>query len=319
MPTVLHGEAIREEIRKILQKGTPAYAVAPFWGKHARKALGLEKGDLTGRLDVLCDIFAGTTYPAVIRDLLNRGARVRVRGDIHAKAFFNDSAAVVGSANVSLQALGDGRTEPAQHELCVSLTNEASLNELLVWWKALWAEAQPLEKGKATTKQLLEHAEFVRTQRSKASEVLYAWRRAPADFTDAYVTVDWIPLDDVVEEQVDARNAEHKGMTYGAWREWPDMPKEKQVISFASERPMQPVDFDGIWLTPKDPKPDEYGAVYVSELTYVCGYTLGDKGMWVNAARKFQKDLRNTASGVKNGGGILSLTKFVKKYLSDQL
>lgn len=118
MTHLIYDKDIRPAISKLVRDGQITRIAAPYWSEHAIQALGIRKKKLDGSLHILCDLFAATTDPLVIKELLERGAQVRINDELHAKVYFNEHEAIIGSANVSRAAFFM-HEDIRQFEMCI--------------------------------------------------------------------------------------------------------------------------------------------------------------------------------------------------------
>lgn len=315
MPSLLYDAELQPAVSKLIKQGRPARVVAPYWGSKALEVLGAKTGDLTGRLHVICNLFAEGTDPAVIKRLIKRGADVRFNQHVHAKVYFNQKEAIVGSANVSGNAFY-GYKNASNLELCVETRERRLLQELRQWWDILWEAATPLESGAEMTARLFEAAEYMHGRSPQARTLREAVTKAPDTFANVFVSVDFFDLPAEVARRSRKKTEAlgNHGVEVGAWAEWFDMPPQAEIISYVSRKIGGPVQFDGIWLSPADTsKLDDLNAIYVTRIPNVKGYALASKTRWLSAARAYQQDLINAQA---EDGGLLSLPEFVDRYLS---
>jgi hypothetical protein len=315
MPWLLYDAELQPAVSKLIKQGRPARVVAPSWGSKALEVLGIKTGDLMGRLQVICNLFAESTDPAVIKRLIKRGADVRFHQHVHAKVYFNQKKAIVGSANVSGIAFY-GYKSATNFELCAELQEPRLLDELSQWWACLWEAATPLELGTEMTARLFEAAEYMRDQSPKARTLQEAVTQSPGIFANVFVRVDFFNLPDAVAKRTRCKTealGDH-GIEVGAWAEWFDMPPQAEIISYVARKLDGTVYFDGIWLSPTSTsKPDDLNAIYVTGIPNIKGYALAPKTQWLSAARAYQRDLIDAKA---EDGGLLPLPEFVDRYLS---
>lgn len=104
-------EELREAVMDVLgDASSNRYAIVAFVGRHPLRWLRNPKG-----LQVFCWPRAGGTNPEGIDALVNAGVTVHFKESLHSKVYHSDSrGTVIGSANLSDNALGSGRlTETA--------------------------------------------------------------------------------------------------------------------------------------------------------------------------------------------------------------
>jgi len=315
MSVLLYGDLLTPSVSKIIAGGKPAKVVAPYWGSHAYKALGIPaKGSLEGRLDVMLNVLAESTDLDVVEDMINRGANVWARSDLHAKAYFNDREAVVGSANASGRAFGVAKCA-ALEELCVHLKGPAVIKELDDWWSMLEDEAVELIKGSRTTRDVLANARYAKASKAKAIDLEAALLSGKVPFDRAFLTVDWIAYSKKLEDRLREMSQREVGLDYDAWVDWDEMPTSSSIISYTASKKGDPIKFDSIWLTPPELIPED-GAVYVTRLRDVAGYKLTPSDGWDRAVELYYEVIQSSKkSGFPRGqadgsGGCISLEDF---------
>ncbi len=312
MSQLIFGRAIRNEISALVQDGQTVRIAAPYWSAKAIEALGIGKKKLANNLEIICDLFATTTSPEIIQELLKRGATVRINRDLHAKVYFNGKAAIIGSANVSGPAFGLKGSD-LQHEMCTRINNRKSLKELASWWADRWEESTPLDPNTPDGAQLLEHASYLRTVEAKAMDLWAAVAREPSNFKDVYLALDWHSYGKKVAESVKQKQAAEPSLEVDAWEDWPDMPARAELMSFWSARGKGPVDYRFNWRSPDKVTLDEHNATYVTRLSGVRGYRFVFDDRMKEAVTKWRDKLM--AEGATDGGCI-KLVAFARKYLS---
>ena len=117
MPDILIGNAaIRTAVQTIMRPpAARKIVVVAFVGTGATRYI-LGPARQASRLQVICWDKEGCTSPKEIRTLRERGAAVRFAQDLHMKLYWSQGhGAVIGSANLSDNGLGDG----GLHELAV--------------------------------------------------------------------------------------------------------------------------------------------------------------------------------------------------------
>lgn len=321
MSQLVYDKDIRSQVSSLMRDSEVMRIAAPYWGSRAAKTLDIRRKKLSGSLHVICDLFAATTDPDSIRDLLNLGALVRINRDSHAKVYLGDKEAIVGSANVSGRAFTMAGSKP-QHEMCVRVTDKASLKDLHTWWQQLWESSTPLEPDSDLTEQILAHAAYARSLEAQAQNLWDALRRDPEGFAEVYVVVDWEPYDQYVEQAVRDLNAGQQGIEYDAWQGWAQMPPSAELLSFCADDEHDTVEFQGIWKSPDKISQDKFGATYVTRLQRVRGYCL-DVDDHIKAAATAYRDKLVKEAEPKGGasrkptssGGWMRLADFAKEYM----
>lgn len=141
MVEFLHGEALSERIREVVQGRNVRCAVA-FWGLGAVKELFgtdiLERADV----HVACDLSMGGTNPATLRALgAPDNQNIRFRDGLHAKVFLSANGAIVGSANASNNGIGfmGGNAQLLEAGTYVAPNSDA-WRSIGGWFAKLWEQ-----------------------------------------------------------------------------------------------------------------------------------------------------------------------------------
>lgn len=115
---------IRDEIGQLMAPGTRRVAIVAFVGSGASAYIPRPKGAM-----IVCWPKAGGTTPSAVRDLIGRGANVLFADKVHMKLYWaRGRGAIVGSANLSTNALGSGGLK----ELAVKVSDKSiSIDALL--------------------------------------------------------------------------------------------------------------------------------------------------------------------------------------------
>lgn len=109
--------AIRDGISGLMAPGTRRVAIVAFVGAGSTAYIPKPKG-----ATIVCWPKAGGTTPSAVKDFMKRGARVLFADRVHMKVYWaRGRGAVVGSANLSTNALGSGNLR----ELAVRLPDQA--------------------------------------------------------------------------------------------------------------------------------------------------------------------------------------------------
>lgn len=137
---------------KDLIKGSENLAIAvAFWGSGAEKLI---VNSWQGKsLRIICNLASGGTNPRVIADLLKDAAKrgnieIRTLDNLHAKVVIGDAAAIVGSANLSVNGLGLEEQECAGwQEAGVRLKEQSELALINNWFNQIWRQAENISEN----------------------------------------------------------------------------------------------------------------------------------------------------------------------------
>lgn len=303
--------------REIVSKGPVRLAVA-FWGVGALRQLGLDASRDLHELSVICNLSVGGCTPGVIRELLDRGAKVRALATLHAKVYLGPDEAIVGSANASMNALS-GRSGIGWNEACVQVTSPSDLVTLSDWFDTLWVDAVDMSDAQVARLILAQAARDTKGKGGDPVNLLELLQGNPnaLDGEPLYVTLDWISYSRQVEVQVE-RMQQATGLHIDAWEDWEDMPPAAEIMSFHYDRRSQKISYEDAWRTPDDPRremdPDTKAILVFAAPRILQSYELGDCRTWLKAVGRFQEDLFSR-SRPKDNDAILHISAFAKKYL----
>lgn len=305
------------ETRRIVSKGPVRLAVA-FWGVGALSQLGLDGSSDLSDLSVICNLSVGGCTPEVIRELLDRGAKVRALAVLHAKVYLGSDAAIVGSANASMNALS-GRSNMGWNEACVRVTSPSDLASLSDWFERLWIDAVDMSHPQVARLLLAQAAQDTKGRMSDAASLLDLLQGNPnaLDGEPLYVTLDWISYSRRVEVQVE-RMQQATGLHVDAWEDWEDMPPAAEILSFHYDRRRRKISYEDAWRTPDDPRlemdPDSKAILVFAAPRILQRYELGDRSTWLKAVGRFQEDLFSRPRP-RDSDAILHISAFANKYL----
>ncbi len=233
------------QFRRLIESGTSVSLAVAFWGRGAEKLIEAVWAGIS--LRILFNLGNGGTNPQVIRDLLDLGLpglELLIDDDLHAKVAISETAAIVGSANVSVNGLGlEGSECAGWKEAGVQIDDSAQVAEVQGWFDALWARGEAVTDERLTAAQI--QWDNNRSSRPKLSKGFYqALKAGELDGRGIYVEVH--RLDASVEAEEAAAeaisDAQRDGMlgarnTQVDWYEdWPEdydepLPADKAIIS----------------------------------------------------------------------------------------
>jgi len=115
-----------------------------FWGQGAVHELGLERQCSGAR--VLCNLQSGACNPAVVRTLIENGAKVQTCDHLHSKVYLTDIAVIVGSSNASANGLAYEKGElNGWHEANVLTDCPEFIAEISEWFERMWVAPGSIE------------------------------------------------------------------------------------------------------------------------------------------------------------------------------
>lgn len=250
-----------EQFRYLIKNSENLSLAVAFWGKGAETLI---KTAWSGkRLRILCNLGCGGTNPKVILNLLKLakikpGLQVFFLDDLHAKVAVNQTAAIVGSANLSANGLGFEDIECSGWQEAGILINDAEqVSELQQWFDEQWA------RGEEVTE---EHLSAVEEQwrKNRRSRPIGASSFTETQLTtlrdhDIYVAIYREAASiqakaEIIEVRKDAKQAEVQGINADEldfYEGWPDdgdepLPKDKPIISVYYESDGHVI-IDGLW------------------------------------------------------------------------
>jgi hypothetical protein len=96
-------DQIGTTLKQIFSQKGRRVAVAAFVGQDAIELLGKARG-----VEVICWPKGGATNPDAVRALMQAGAKVFFSDNLHMKLYWSPAGCIIGSANLSANALGNG-------------------------------------------------------------------------------------------------------------------------------------------------------------------------------------------------------------------
>jgi PLD-like domain len=144
----LSGKGIADAIGAALSTATGGadFAVA-YWGKGSMKRLGLDS--FNGKIRIICDLWSLSCNPNELQKLLDRNFKLKTKDGLHAKVYLTSNKIVIGSANASINGLGEeDKNEDNNHELEAAIVSEdddiiCAANK---WFERHWKAAKTIDK-----------------------------------------------------------------------------------------------------------------------------------------------------------------------------
>lgn len=147
-----------DQFQRLIEGGQHVSLAVAFWGRGADKLI--ETAWAGESLRILFNLGNGGTNPKVIRSLLDisirlPGLELRIADDLHAKVAVSETAAIIGSANCSVNGLGlEGPECAGWEEAGVRIDDHTQIAHIQGWFDGLWA------RGHAITEQRLSDAQI---------------------------------------------------------------------------------------------------------------------------------------------------------------
>jgi PLD-like domain len=181
-----------------------AYFAVAYWGKNAAKRLGLDKNKKPVR--IICDLWSYACNPSELQKLLELGFELKTKDGFHAKVYITTNRVIIGSANASINGLGDEDKEDFELEAAVVSFDKAIIQAARVWFDNHWKTACEIDKPKLDKYRRL----WLRRQRERSANNLL--RLVVEDPTSIGETIHLVVFED--GNQDDYKNA------------WPELKKE---------------------------------------------------------------------------------------------
>jgi hypothetical protein len=142
-PKFIHGTDIVEAIRASLGDTDRADFAVAYWGKNAGAILGLDNFEKEVR--IICDLWSFACNPKELAKLLSRGFKLKKQDGLHAKVYITKKTLVVGSANASINGLGEDGEEDFNLEAAVVSTDNHLIESANVWFDDHWENATEID------------------------------------------------------------------------------------------------------------------------------------------------------------------------------
>lgn len=146
----LSSEKYLEQFFNLIKESDDLSVAVAFWGDGAQALIANAWRGQSLRL--VCNLSTGGTNPKVIRDLLKLaeerpGIKILKLDNLHAKVAVSSSAAIVGSANLSVNGLGSESSECAGwHEAGILVGEQKQLASIQEWFEKVWSQAQGISE-----------------------------------------------------------------------------------------------------------------------------------------------------------------------------
>jgi hypothetical protein len=139
----LDHNAIKKKVVSLLSCEGPIRIAVAYWGSGALKLLNLDPR--RADLQILCCLKSGTSDPAIIRQFA-KGARQI--DNLHAKVFWTNNGAIVGSANASANGLPEQeKIAGSLIEAGVYLDDKDEVARIRYWFDNLYENAKVITEA----------------------------------------------------------------------------------------------------------------------------------------------------------------------------
>lgn len=223
---------IGNELSNIVKNGIKnLYIISPYISK-LDTFINISKIDNT---KIICNAKSSSCNPFTLYDLLQQNnVKIKSRNDIHAKTYLLDNTALITSANATQNGLGDGTIEVASQT-----TDESSINEIKLWFNALWQDSQSenVSDYDDETWQTLKSNWLLQNKSKKSKQSLYDLTitgKIPNNISFTF----WYEDDSAPEQSTVAKQAESiktielptNANNWNFWIEEYDVNEKKQVF-----------------------------------------------------------------------------------------
>jgi len=156
------GKNHQPALRSVFRDRATAFLAVSFFGDGASDRLKAVKCS-PSRTRIVCNLESGACNPKEVRRLIHLGYTVRSNPDLHAKVYWTAQAALVSSANLSANGLGqEGAEIGGNIEAGILIDDRDALKKIKKW---IYDEVLPASKP--VTSKMLREAEAVWDRRRK--------------------------------------------------------------------------------------------------------------------------------------------------------
>lgn len=135
MTKFLDGTETTKAIKNLVKKSKTIYAAVAYWGNGASEILeGLRPN---ADICIICDLMSGACNPNETRHLLKTygNANVLTLDKLHAKVWYTENGAIIGSSNISTNGLAlEGKELSGQIEANIFIDDSATLEKIRTWF-----------------------------------------------------------------------------------------------------------------------------------------------------------------------------------------
>lgn len=160
-----------EQFRSLIEGSEELSIAVAFWGEGAQKLI--RKAWKGRSLRIICNLGSGGTNPQVIRSLIElakkkHGIQILTLDNLHAKVAIGESAAIVGSANLSVNGLGlEGAEYEGWHEAGMLVQEQSQLAQMREWFDCLWQQGVDISEDRLINA----HIQWVKNRTSRPLNV----------------------------------------------------------------------------------------------------------------------------------------------------
>ena len=228
---VVDGSELGKRLKKHISNNKDVSLAVAYWGKNTVADLGLHKVE---NLRILCNLDHGVTNPAVIKELIDHGAEVRMHERIHAKIGFMDNLSFLGSSNMSMNGLCGGHEES-------NIIFYSCYNPIQKRFENLWKNSDPVTP--TTLKKATRHWNKRNKLESKVAQML--------QFKNSVVLT---YLEASEEDEVVLQDASKRvGKEFDVFWDWSRVPCDVPLLCFFENvggGKSSTFSWDGFWKRP---------------------------------------------------------------------
>lgn len=233
----ISGDKNTDAIEKIFKTKGPLKCAVAFWGKKAWELLKDSKQEIK----IICNLESGATNPFLIKELQNKeNIKLRTQHNLHAKVYFSNHQAIIGSSNASANGLSLEDAEVTGYiEASVTTNDEKIIASINSWFKELWKNASEiddglLEESRKKWKNRRNNRPCRENPRMATQSLLASLRDHPEIFQDRniyFALYREFCSDEAEEAFSEAAEQEYLGTEIGAYENWDDLPENSHLIS----------------------------------------------------------------------------------------
>ena len=205
-------------------------------------------------VDIICDLRSGCCNPDAVKALLSTShVTLRTADNFHAKVYWSPVCAIVTSANLSSNGLGDDNSAAGLIEAGVEIKDPKALDQVEEWLDVLATRSQPITlKLIEEVRPLWEARQRAERRRLRMSgSVLKAMVADPSAFERVFLVVTWTDRSGPANRAMESARAELHEQAE-SYEDWDVLPERSQLIDFcAADRNAQGGgEFGGVWRSP---------------------------------------------------------------------
>ena len=232
---------IIQKINSLFQISKEIKCAVAFWGKGSLKQMGLLSKNKN--VKIICNLSSGASNPEVVESLMDYyGDNIKISDTLHAKVYYTENGAIIGSANASANGLNfEGQEIMGWTEACLFIDDPIILQNTREWFNKIWSEGRNIgEKDlKLAKKRWLTRRDSRIFQTRDSTSLLTNLKDFPDDFKGRRVYFAIWSTDAVKEAETkfeEIRTSKSNiidGISNNRldfWQDWKRLPKECKLI-----------------------------------------------------------------------------------------